>query len=750
MKKRIAVTGIGVLNGSLNGVNHLNQSIYDCTFDRFALDIKNPDDLIKCATENTGSGVFKNGFNKSAVIQLSEKSSTGMITGDFAESYTEPDFLSAYEKTAHLLDIGSVNSIIIVSSSCAVVLRDFDIAVSGNDRIYSVIDKSISIKDGEDCKDILLTHNVSFLTICCDNLKTLTSERLTKTALLPTDSESIAASFASDYLTGLITTSLCIYNRYYPGQSSFELPSDISKNTPFYFPYSSRTWFKNKFPRKAVLSIKRETDESFLFFSESGIKAPVYQGYLCQSSPLLFPVFAESKEELKYKLSEISVKADSSSDLQQLAKENYLDYKLAENKKFIAVVIGDTNANIKRESNFLASGIDHAFDSGIDLKTPSGSYFAPEPLGESPPDESLPGEKGKTVFVYPGVASAYTGLGQDLFQMFPDVFDFFSAIAPDVGSFVKQRELYPGINKKLSEKELKIYDKNLRKQIMEISQCGVSFSVIYTMIMTGVFNLFPEYALGYSMGEASMMASLMVWEDPAQLGENLKNNDAFSSALSGELTAVRKAWDLPLDYKGEIWESYTLLEDREKVIEIVNQTKKVYITLINTDNELVIAGEPESCLQVIKKLGCKYFPLQLDLAIHSKPAYLAYDKMVELYSLKVNKPSGIKLYSSSCYLPVPIREKAVANSIAKAFCDTVDFPRLINKVYNDGGRIFIETGPRHTCSLWIEQILKGKKHLVVPLNVKGVQDQISIAKAVSMLISHKVNMNIECLYKFLA
>jgi PfaB family protein len=153
---------------------------------------------------------------------------------------------------------------------------------------------------------------------------------------------------------------------------------------------------------------------------------------------------------------------------------------------------------------------------------------------------------------------------------------------------------------------------------------------------------------------------------------------------------------------------------------------------------------------VIKKLGCNYFPLQLDLAIHSKPAYLAYDKMVELYSLKVNKPSGIKLYSSSCYLPVPIREKAVANSIAKAFCDTVDFPRLVNKVYNDGGRIFIETGPRHTCSLWIEQILKGKKYLIVPLNVKGVRDQISIAKAVSMLISHKVNMNIECLYKFLA
>ena len=223
----------------------------------------------------------------------------------------------------------------------------------------------------------------------------------------------------------------------------------------------------------------------------------------------------------------------------------------------------------------------------------------------------------------------------------------------------------------------------------------MSFSVIYTMIMAGVFNLIPKYALGYSMGEASMMASLMVWKNPGELSEKLKTNDAFSSALSGDLTAVQEAWNLSAndtnadtsDNKAKIWESYTLLEDRKKVEELVSKEDRVYITLVNTDNELVIAGDPEKCLQVIKKLNCKYFPLKLALAIHSDPAYLVYDKLVDLYSLEVNKSAGIKLYSSSCYLPVPLKTKAVANSIAKAFCDTVDFPRLVRKVYDDGGRI---------------------------------------------------------------
>lgn len=109
------------------------------------------------------------------------------------------------------------------------------------------------------------------------------------------------------------------------------------------------------------------------------------------------------------------------------------------------------------------------------------------------------------------MGSAYTGLGQDLFQMFPGVFDF-SSLVPDVAEFLKANELYPKVSRMIPDEELRIMDRNLRRNIMEISQCGMSFSVIYTMIISGVFKLFPEYALGYSLGEASMMASQMIWK----------------------------------------------------------------------------------------------------------------------------------------------------------------------------------------------------------------------------------------------
>jgi len=301
-----------------------------------------------------------------------------------------------------------------------------------------------------------------------------------------------------------------------------------------------------------------------------------------------------------------------------------------------------------------------------------------------------------------------------------------------------------------TDDELKILTRIMRKDIMDISECGISFSVIYTMILAGYFKLFPESAIGYSMGETSMMASLMVWKDPGQLSGKLKETEVFSKALHGELTAVRKDWGLPDLKEGDekfIWESYTLLADRDVVQEAVKNEERVYLTLINTDNEVVIAGDPASCVRVAEKIGCRYFPLRLDLAIHSKPAWSEYDNIVNLFTLPTEEASGIKFYSSSCYMPLPMRSKAVANSIARAFCDPVDFPRLVRKVHDDGGRIFIEAGPRQICSQWINEILKDQEFAAVPFNIKGTKDQVSMVRALAQLVSHRVNVDIKPLFK---
>ena len=124
--------------------------------------------------------------------------------------------------------------------------------------------------------------------------------------------------------------------------------------------------------------------------------------------------------------------------------------------------------------------------------------------------------------------------------------------------------------------------------------------------------------------------------------------------------------------------------------------------------------------------------------------------MEELFSMDVSKRIDTKLYSSSCYLPVPQRSKAIANSIAKCLCDPVDFPRLVTAMYDKGARVFIEMGPGRSLCSWVEKTLKheaDKTHVSVPVNAKGTSDELTLMRAVAKLISHGIAMDITTLYQ---
>jgi PfaB family protein len=289
----------------------------------------------------------------------------------------------------------------------------------------------------------------------------------------------------------------------------------------------------------------------------------------------------------------------------------------------------------------------------------------------------------------------------------------------------------------------------MRKDIMTVAKSGMVFFVLFTVILRDVFKVAPHCALGYSLGEPGMFASLGVWEEPGRLADRFRSSPVFQKRLSGDLVSVRAHWNLPeegADRNPKIWETFTLQAAPSRVREAMQGEDRVYMTIINTEQEVVIAGHPEDCRRVIKRLGCKYYPLGLDLAIHCDPARREYEGIVDLYSLPVVRHPEIRFYSSSCYQTVPIRSGAVAHSIAKAYCGLVDFPRLVNRAYEDGVRLFIEVGSRKFCSSLIERILEGKEHLTMAVNVKGSKDQASLVRVLAQLVSHRVPVDLSPLF----
>ncbi|MDM8516295.1 PfaB family protein [Desulfobacterales bacterium HSG16] len=791
MNKKLTIVGMEIILGSAIGLDIFERNIYDgipiSEQERMSGQAKYDvlDKMIYGAIKDTRSKVKEETLADTALILVADENYQVDKEYDCKIFSKENSLPKAFEKASEILTEGKANSVILAvldqaetAYAAGIMLKFFENAKRDQNRIYAAID--VLNTHGALNTDDALNTDISgtnepekmfknsfesahpfasdYIEIAGMSLDSLMKTHLAKSAdFYKTDniqpsscalgsSEGFLLHGISENMThmaGIIKTALCLYHRYIPGNFFWKTPENFQlfEKTPFYIPTNSRTWFLSKeiTKRKAGLFSYGDSNTIHMILSEDET-LPFRSGkYLAFGTPFCFPIAGDDENDLLNQIERLNSLTSSENDLQKLAKQNFDEFNSHAESSYALMLVADNREGLQKEIKFVSKRISSAFADKSEVKTPRGSYFTANPLGK----------KGKVVFVYPGVGSAYLGLAQDIFHMFPGVYDQFSLLVSDVGKILKEKELYPRTCHVPAEDELKNMERAMRKDVMDISECGISFSVIYTMIMAGYFNLFPEAAIGYSMGETSMMASLMIWKDPGQLSGKLKATEIFSKALHGELTAVRKEWGLPdLSEGGKkfIWESYTLLADRKLVEEAVEHEDRVYLTLINTDNEVVIAGDPDSCIKIAEKIGCKYFPLRLDLAIHSKPAWSEYDNIVDLFTLPTEKPSGIKFYSSSCYMPLPIRSKAIANSIARAFCDPVDFPKLVQKAHDDEGRIFIEAGPRQTCSLWIEEILKGQEFAAVPLNIKGTRDQVSFVRALAQLVSHRVNVDIKKLF----
>jgi len=492
-------------------------------------------------------------------------------------------------------------------------------------------------------------------------------------------------------LASLVKVALCLYHRYVPATAGWTSPKDATlwDKSPFYVPTESRPWFADESNPKRIAAVSSAglKEVAHVILSEDASQEARPSGYLALVAPYCFPLAGENQTDLAHQLHALEKTIETNRSIRRSAEDTLAAFQRRAEGTYALMVVGYTREELLEEIQFMQKGIPSAFETGSEIKTPKGTYFTANPLGRS----------GKVAFVYPGVGSAYVGLGQAIFHLFPKIYEQLSQMTADMGELLKEKELYPRSRESLTFDQMWKMELRMRKDIMTISRSGMAFFALYTMILRDVFKVTPDCALGYSMGEPGMLASLGVWPDPLQLNDRFRNYPTFRERIHGRLDAVREYWGLAA----------------------------------NNSND-------EKIWEVIKKLDCKYYALNLNLAIHCDPVRLEYDRLVDLYTLPVNSSPGIKFYSSSCYKPIPIRSKAVGHSIAKAFCETVDFPRLVNQAYKYGARVFIEMGSRKFCCNLIEKILEGKDYLAVPMNIKGTKDQTSVVRVLAQLVSHRV------------
>lgn len=656
----------------------------------------------------------------------------------------------------------------------AVVLKRYEAAKEDNERIYAVIDAMSFAQGNSTLSDALVKPDASAISNVCKQAFEMAEIQPTEVNYvevfgsgIPQEDEaeitgllqaypkvgnglhcalgSVKANIGHTYtasgIASLIKTALCLYYRYIPATpkwSGVKTPQ-VWEGSPFYVAMESRPWFVDKGGTRRIAAINSmgiDGSYAHLILSEEPSQEERDNRYLQQMPFHLFPIAVSDRSTIPDILNHLQKSIEASSSLSATASQTFATFEQQSDAKYVLSIAGRNTKELLKEIESARKGVNNAFEKGTDWQTPIGSYFTAKPLGKT----------GAVAYVYPAAVNSYIGIGRTVFRLFPKVFEDLKSNnlynrAADVEKLV-----YPRSLPKLTTRQLETLEKQLLDDSLAMFESEIAFARYMTAIFRDDFQVKPQCVFGYSLGETSMMVAQGVWSDFEGGSNTLNSSPLFGDKLSGPKNAVREYWGLTDSPNNNFWNTYVLMATPSQVRECLKHENRVYLTQINTPEEVLIAGEDAACKRVIETLGCNAFPAPFDHVIHCEAMRSQFEEIKKVNSLPSQNLPGIVFYSAADYQPVALERDTIAHNIAKGLCQELDFPQLVNRVYDDGVKIFLEAGAGSVCSRWIDKILGSKEHITVSLNRRGMDDHASMVKALAKLLSHQVKVDLSPLY----
>ena len=547
------------------------------------------------------------------------------------------------------------------------------------------------------------------------------------------------ATSLSSELVALIQAILSIENRLIPASNTkIELKKLATSESPLYSIKDVRPWLSrgpdHTRSTLVVFPEKGAEDPAYIFLEEAGNSAkPSSIRIVPDSDPYLFPVSGKNKSELLQKLISLEKLLSSQISLKSISMNAYTKLYSKGDKLILSLLAGDRE-QLNKELVHARTGFSKALLSGDTWTSPNGSYFTAHPQGKS-----------GVAFVYPGAFNSYPGMGKELFFSFPGLHDAAKIFVPNLRHSLAEKFLYIRSSQHgpLSDPDRIMSD--FYQHPNQIIESGISLSVLHTLILDQLFDIRPDVALGYSLGETSMLWANRVWQDAKDRSKIWKRSSLFKDQLFGEMKVVRNYWGNQ-ELKDDFWRSYILKVDRYQAETACDLEEMAFLSIINTPDEVVIVGEADACQRVIERLECRSLPMPFNAVIHNPSMNSTYPSFTELFNIPTIAREDIDFYSASEYQKLTLNQQLLAENMAKMTCNPVDFPRLVNQVYDDGARIFIEVGPQKTCTRWIEKILQGRPHTAIAINKRYQADLHGVLKVIAMLLSHHVDLDLSALF----
>ncbi len=540
---------------------------------------------------------------------------------------------------------------------------------------------------------------------------------------------------AASGLFSVAKSALSLYHEIIPGIRNLETAIDGYEDIHdrLYFPTTPQYWLRNRSEGERVAGVSAVggdgncTHVVLESFTDRNERLLLESPLLSDTFPdELFIIEANGIEDLKSGISQLQLHVSELQDqpVKRIAQlwwqkqhgESIRNHALT----MVVSSIGDLKDYLIKSYSILEKEKSWKTLNYIDENR---LFFSDDPKGNS----------GDVAFVYPGSGNHYSGMGQDLMLKWPQV-----AHSEEESRLFLKNQFNPQLfwNKKIRNK--------INSDKIGIMLAQVSFGCLVTNIL-GSFGVRPNASIGYSLGESTSLLSLKAWKDADEIMHRIMKSRLFLNDLAGDYNAARIEWEL--DKNEDVnWTVGVVLCKEDLVRKAADQIDRVYLLIVNTQNECVIGGHANSVKVLVKGLGCKYFDISGVTIAHCSIVKHVIDDYRNFHLFDVAKPEGIRFYSGAWARSYDLTTENAADSIAAHALNGFHFPRLIENAYNDGVRIFIDMGPGSSCYRMVNHILKGRSHTSLCAVAAKQNEVFTVLKLLAQLISERIDVDLEFLY----
>jgi acyl transferase domain-containing protein/NAD(P)-dependent dehydrogenase (short-subunit alcohol dehydrogenase family) len=483
---------------------------------------------------------------------------------------------------------------------------------------------------------------------------------------------------------GLIKSALSLHNKVFLPTIKADDPDPKLgiESSPFYLNTRSRPWFKNDdTPRRSGVSSFGFGGSNFHVVLQE--YQPAKKEIAWDGAVELLAFSGPDAAAITSGLTAFDSLFQTPVDTSELArKARTLRAGFSRSQAHRLVMVLDTTAsNPAAFQKQLRSAID-VVDSGQSMvRSNQGIYYC-----------TSPGAAGKIAFMFPGQGSQYPHMGRDLVCQFPMAMQ----AVEDAGRIFNHstplwETLYP---RPLFSKDQEKEDASALRRT-EVAQPAIGAISLAMLSVLEYFNVRPDATCGHSYGELPALhaAGWLDWQTLITLSATRGRlmAEAGQGVDAGRMLAVKA----PIN----------------ALQAMVAQLPDVVLANINSPDQGVLSGTTEAIAAAQEKChqsGYRTVALPVSAAFHSPLVESARAPFSRSVGEATFTPTHIPVYANVSATPYPDESSQAAELLGRQLTSPVRFQQMIQRLYDDGMRTFIEVGPKSVLTGLVRSILDNK------------------------------------------